>query len=49
MDLIPRLFGVPLSTFNLYQPDMTILLIAGSVCGVGFAVFRLSVAYSGRR
>lgn len=49
VDLIPRLFGVPLSTFNLYQPDMTILLIAGSVCGVGFAVFRLSVAYSGRR
>jgi CubicO group peptidase (beta-lactamase class C family) len=49
VDLVPRLFGAPLATFKLYQPDMTILLVASSVCGVGFAVFRLAVAYSGRR
>lgn len=49
VDLVPRLFGVPLATFSLYQPDMTILLIASSVCGVGFAVFRLAVACSGRK
>lgn len=49
VDLMPKLFGAPLATFNLYQPDMTILLIASSVCGVGFAVFRLAVAFSGRR
>lgn len=49
LHLLPRLFGVPLATFNLYQPDMTALLVAGSVCGVGFAVFRLAVAFSGCR
>lgn len=49
VDLLPKLFGAPLATFNLYQPDMTILLVASSVCGVGFAVFRLVVAFSGRR
>ena len=49
MDLVPRLFGVPLATLNLYQPDMTILLAASSVSGVGFAAFRLAVAYSGRK
>jgi hypothetical protein len=48
VDLIPRLFGVSLATLGLYQPDMTILLIASSVCGVGFAVFRLVVAFTGR-
>ena len=48
LDLVPKLFGVPLTTLNLYQPDMVILLVVSSVCGVGFAVFRLVVAHSGR-
>jgi len=48
VDLVPKLFGAPLAVFNLYQPDMTILLVASSVCGVGFAVFRLAVAFTGR-
>jgi len=48
VDLLPKLFGVPLATLSLYQPDLAVLLVAGSVCGVGFAVFRLAVAYSGR-
>ena len=46
--LFPRLFGVPLATLNLYQPDLVILLIAASVTGVAMAVLRLAVAYSGR-
>lgn len=49
LHLLPRLFGVPLVTLNLYQPDLAVLLVASSVCGVGFAVFRLAVAYSGRK
>ena len=48
LHLVPRLFGVPLTTLSLYQPDMATLLVASSVCGVAFAVFRLGVAYSGR-
>jgi CubicO group peptidase (beta-lactamase class C family) len=49
LHLLPRLFGVALATLNLYQPDLAVLLVAGSVCGVGLAVFRLAVAFSGRR
>lgn len=48
LDLTPRLFGTPLMTLSLYQPDMVVLLIASSVIGVSFAVFRLGVAYTGR-
>jgi len=49
VDLMPKLFGAPLATFYLYQPDMTILLVASAVTGVGFSVFRLALALSGRR
>ncbi|WP_297735722.1 serine hydrolase [uncultured Maricaulis sp.] len=49
LDLMPKLFGAPLMTFKLYQPDMVILLVASSVTGVSFAVFRLAVAYTGRQ
>ncbi|OLF80670.1 hypothetical protein AWH62_15095 [Maricaulis sp. W15] len=49
VDLMPKLFGAPLATFYLYQPDMTILLVASAVTGVGFAIFRLALALSGRR
>ncbi len=48
LDLLPKLFGAPLMTFNLYQPDMVILLGAASVAGLGFALFRLILAYTGR-
>jgi CubicO group peptidase (beta-lactamase class C family) len=46
--LMPSLFGVPLATLYLYQPDMAILLVAGSATGVTLAVFRLGLFYLGR-
>jgi CubicO group peptidase (beta-lactamase class C family) len=49
VSLIPRLFGVSLGTFYLYQPDFVLLLVATAVTGVLWAVFRLGVFYSGRR
>ncbi len=45
--LIPQLFGVPLRTFALYQPDFILLLVATAVTGVLWAMFRLGVFYSG--
>jgi hypothetical protein len=45
--LIPHLFGVPLQTFSLYQPDFVLLLVASAVTGVAWAVFRLGVFYAG--
>ncbi len=46
--LVPSLFGVPLSTLRLFQPDFALALVATAVGGVAWAVFRLAVAYSGR-
>jgi CubicO group peptidase (beta-lactamase class C family) len=46
--LVPRLFGAPLSTIRLFQPDFGVALIASGVGGVVWAGFRLAVAYSGR-
>lgn len=46
--LIPRLFGVSLKTFSLYQPDFVLLLVATAATGVLWAVFRLVVFYSGQ-
>jgi CubicO group peptidase (beta-lactamase class C family) len=46
--LIPQLFGVPLSTFALYQPDFVTLLIATAVTGVAWAMFRLGLFYTGK-
>ena len=46
--LMPTLFGVPLSTLRLFQPDFALLLIATAVTGVLWALFRLGVAYTGR-
>ena len=43
--LVPNLFGVPLNTLSLYQPDMVILLITSSVAGLALAVFRLGLFY----
>ncbi len=45
--LIPDLFGVPLRTLALFQPDLGLVLIATAVSGVLWAVFRLGVAYTG--
>jgi hypothetical protein len=46
--LVPGLFGAPLRTITLFQPDLGLLLIATAVTGVLWAVFRLAVAYTGR-
>ncbi len=48
LGVVPRLFGAPLSTIRLFQPDFGLALIASGVGGVLWAVFRLAVAYSGR-
>ncbi|NCP18191.1 MAG: beta-lactamase family protein [Erythrobacter sp.] len=45
---IPNLFGVSLATLNLFQPDMTLLLLATAVLGLVWAAVRLRIAYSGR-
>lgn len=45
--LVPNLFGVPLRTLALFQPDLGLVLIATAVFGVLWAVFRLGVAYTG--
>ncbi len=47
LDIVPRLFGEPLDTMRLYQPDLALVLVATAVTGLLWAVFRLGVAYSG--
>ena len=44
VDLVPRLFGTPLTNTMLYQPDLALALIATAATGVVWAVFRLTVA-----
>lgn len=46
--LVPRLFGVPLSTLRVFQPDLALSMIAGAITGVLWAVSRLGLAYTGR-
>ncbi len=46
--LVTTLLGAPIGTLRLFQPDLGVLLIATSVTGVLWAVFRLGVAYTGR-
>ncbi len=46
--LVPNVFGAPLGTLVLFQPDLGLALIATAVSGVAWAVFRLGVAYTGR-
>ncbi len=46
--LVPRLGGPPLGTTLLFQPDIGLVLIAITVTGVLWAVFRLGVAYTGK-
>jgi hypothetical protein len=47
LGLVPRLFGAPLGTILLFQPDFGLSLIAGAATGVLWAVCRLGVASSG--
>ena len=44
--LVPALFGVPIATIRVFQPDFGLVLIASAVTGPMWAVFRLGVAYS---
>ena len=46
--LVPRLFGVPLKTLRLFQPDLALAMIASAITGVLWALFRLGLAYTGR-
>lgn len=48
LSLVPRLYGVPLSTLSRYQPDLALGMIALAVTGVLWAIFRLGLAYTGR-
>ncbi len=49
LSLVPSLFGAPLSAIRLFQPDVGLAMIASAILGVVWAVFRLGVAYSGKR
>lgn len=46
--LVPTLFGSPIGTLRLFQPDLGLLLFGTAVAGVLWSVFRLGVAYTGR-
>ncbi len=46
--LVPSLFGAPIATIRLFQPDLGLVFIAAAVTGVVWAVFRLVVANTGR-
>jgi CubicO group peptidase (beta-lactamase class C family) len=47
--LFPHFVGVSLATLWLYQPDLALVMTLAGVTGVVWAVFRLGVAYSGKR
>lgn len=47
VSLVPDLYGVPLRTLGMFQPDLVLAMIATAATGVSWAVFRLGVAYSG--
>ncbi|MEM8935648.1 MAG: serine hydrolase domain-containing protein [Pseudomonadota bacterium] len=46
--LIPLLFGTPLNTLALYQPDFVLTLIATAASGVIWAVLRIGLFYVGK-
>ena len=48
ISLVPRLFGVPMGTLRLFQPDLALTMIATAITGVLWALFRLVVAYTPR-
>lgn len=45
--LLPRVFGGSITTLQLYQPDFAWCLIAAAILALGWAIFRLALAYSG--
>ena len=47
LKIIPALFGAPLASFQRYQPDFALLLIATAATGLLWALARLGLAYSG--
>lgn len=47
--LVPTLIGSPIGSLSLFQPDLGFLLVASAITGVVWALFRLGVAYLGRR
>nr|WP_246414182.1 serine hydrolase domain-containing protein [Microbacterium thalassium] len=48
LSLVPTMMGAPLGTVALFQPDMGLVLVAGAVTGVVWAVLRLIIAFTGR-
>lgn len=46
--LVPRLFGLPLGTLRLFQPDLHLAMVGTAVAGVLWALLRLAFAYTGR-
>jgi len=47
INILPRLFGGPLGTIQLYQPDFALCLIAAAILAPAWATLRLGLAYSG--
>lgn len=47
--VIPDLLGVSPATLRMFQPDLALTLLAIAVTGPAWAVFRLALAYSGRK
>lgn len=45
---VPTLFGAPLATISVFQPDMGLVLKATAATGVLWSVARLVIAYTGR-
>lgn len=48
MWLMPALFGSPIGTLGLFQPDLGFVMIATAVFGALWAVFRLGDACTGK-
>ncbi|WP_347755426.1 serine hydrolase domain-containing protein [Agrococcus sp. ProA11] len=49
LQLVPTLFGAPISVLLRFQPDVGAAMIAAAVTGVLWASFRLAVAYGDAR
>ncbi|MER3389461.1 MAG: serine hydrolase domain-containing protein [Microcella sp.] len=49
LGLMPQLFGAPLATVALFQPDVALLVVTAAVTGVLWSALRLVVALSGPR
>ncbi|AKH41807.1 CubicO group peptidase (beta-lactamase class C family) [Altererythrobacter atlanticus] len=47
--LVPGLFGVSMNTLRQFQPDLVLALVACAATGLLWAVFRLALAYIGKR